>query len=87
MAARSTGSTLTYQCGPARRFLDPETGLHYDTRIMECNWNQVGKNFAISFINIDQVGTNGCIYNLSHVLMVLTSFLTQISNKACLKTL
>ena len=36
---RSYGSRLRYQCGLARRFLDPETGRHYDDRWMTCNWN------------------------------------------------
>ena len=36
---RSYGSRLRYQCGLARKFLDPETGRHYDERWMTCNWN------------------------------------------------
>ena len=36
---RSYGSRLGYQCGLARRFLDPERGRHYDERWMTCNWN------------------------------------------------
>ena len=36
---RSYGSRLRYQCGLARKFLDPETGKHYDERWMTCNWN------------------------------------------------
>ena len=36
---RSYGSRLRYECGLARKFLDPETGRHYDERWMTCNWN------------------------------------------------
>ena len=36
---RSCGSRLTYECGLARRFLDPESEQHYDERLMQCNWN------------------------------------------------
>ena len=36
---RSYGSRLRYQCGLARKVLDPETGKHYDERWMTCNWN------------------------------------------------
>ena len=32
---RTYGSRLKYQCGLARRFLDPETGGHYDERWMQ----------------------------------------------------
>ena len=34
------GNTLTYQCGLARRFENPETNLLYDERSIVCNWNK-----------------------------------------------
>ena len=37
---RSSGSRLRYECGIARKFLDPETGDTYDERWMTCNWNK-----------------------------------------------
>ena len=39
IAMRSYGSRLRYECGLARRFLDPESELHYDERWLQCNWN------------------------------------------------
>ena len=39
MEMRSYGSRLRYECGLARKFLDPETNDHYDERWMQCNWN------------------------------------------------
>ena len=39
MEMRSFGSRLRYECGLARKFLDPETNDHYDERWMQCNWN------------------------------------------------
>ena len=38
-ALRSYGSVLTYQCGLARQFLEPELGELYQERNMTCNWN------------------------------------------------
>ena len=38
-AVRSYGSVLSYQCGLARKFSDPELGELYDERNMTCNWN------------------------------------------------
>ena len=34
------GNTLTYECGLARRFLDPEREQLYDNRSIICNWNK-----------------------------------------------
>ena len=39
VAERSYGSRLTYECGLARRFQDPESEMLYDERMMQCNWN------------------------------------------------
>ena len=39
VAMRSFGSRLRYECGLARRFLDPESEVHYDERWLQCNWN------------------------------------------------
>ena len=36
----SYGNTLTYECGLARRFEDPDSKLLYDTRSIMCNWNK-----------------------------------------------
>ena len=36
---RSYGSVLRYECGPARKFYDPEWEELYDERFMQCNWN------------------------------------------------
>ena len=36
---RSYGSVLRYECGPARKFYDPEWEELYDERYMQCNWN------------------------------------------------
>ena len=38
---RAAGSRLGYECGPARKFEDPETGEQYSERWLECHWNQV----------------------------------------------
>ena len=38
-ALRSYGAVLTYQCGLARQFLEPELGELYQERNMTCNWN------------------------------------------------
>ena len=38
-AVRTFGSVLSYQCGPARRFYDPELEEFYLERNMTCNWN------------------------------------------------
>ena len=34
------GNKLTYECGLARRFENPETGFLYDERSIVCNWNK-----------------------------------------------
>ena len=39
LSMRSYGSRLRYECGMARRFLDPETEVHYDEKWLQCNWN------------------------------------------------
>ena len=39
LAMRSYGSVLRYQCGPARKFYDPELDELYPERNMTCNWN------------------------------------------------
>ena len=36
---RSYGSRLRYECGPARKFFDPEAEEEYPERWMQCNWN------------------------------------------------
>ena len=36
---RSFGSVLRYECGPARKFYDPDWEELYDERYMQCNWN------------------------------------------------
>ena len=38
-AVRSYGSVLSYQCGLARQFYEPELGELYQQRNMTCNWN------------------------------------------------
>ena len=38
-AVRTYGSVLSYQCGPARKFYDPELEEFYQERKMTCNWN------------------------------------------------
>ena len=36
---RTYGSVLSYQCGLARKFFDPELEEFYQERKMTCNWN------------------------------------------------
>ena len=36
---RTYGSVLSYQCGLARKFFDPELEEFYQERRMTCNWN------------------------------------------------
>ena len=40
VSMRSYGSRLRYECGPARKFLDDFTQVHYEDRWMTCNWNK-----------------------------------------------
>ena len=40
IAMRSYGAILRYECGPARKFMDPFTKVLYTEQTMQCNWNQ-----------------------------------------------
>ena len=40
LSLQSYGSRLGFQCGLARRVLDPESEEYYDERWLECSWNK-----------------------------------------------